>query len=88
MHPRVKENICAYNSELKLFVEARRLLKGKILACWCSPLSCHGDVLAEIANSDDFKYLEVENNICPSVFVRNTSTQQQQQPTQRYVTQF
>lgn len=25
-------------------------LKGKILACWCSPKSCHGDVLAELAD--------------------------------------
>lgn len=23
-------------------------LKGKILGCWCKPLSCHGDVLAEL----------------------------------------
>lgn len=25
-------------------------LKGKILGCWCSPQSCHGDVLIELAN--------------------------------------
>lgn len=25
-------------------------LKGKILGCWCAPQSCHGDVLAELAN--------------------------------------
>lgn len=25
-------------------------LKGKILACWCAPLACHGDVLAELAD--------------------------------------
>lgn len=25
-------------------------LKGKILGCWCAPKSCHGDILAEIAN--------------------------------------
>jgi len=25
-------------------------LKGKDLACWCSPLPCHGDVLLELAN--------------------------------------
>lgn len=24
-------------------------LKGKTLACWCSPLRCHGDALAEMA---------------------------------------
>lgn len=26
-------------------------LKGKILGCFCKPKSCHGDILAEIANS-------------------------------------
>ena len=25
-------------------------LKGKILGCWCKPNSCHGDVLADLAN--------------------------------------
>ena len=28
-------------------------LKGKTLGCWCSPLSCHGDVLLELANKDE-----------------------------------
>lgn len=23
-------------------------LRGKILGCWCKPLSCHGDVLVEL----------------------------------------
>lgn len=26
-------------------------LRGKRLACWCSPKACHGDILAELANS-------------------------------------
>jgi hypothetical protein len=26
-------------------------LKGKRLACWCFPLPCHGDVLAELADA-------------------------------------
>lgn len=26
-------------------------LKNKILACYCKPLPCHGDILLEIANS-------------------------------------
>lgn len=26
-------------------------LKGKTLGCWCKPLSCHGDILAELADS-------------------------------------
>ena len=25
-------------------------LENKILGCWCKPLPCHGDVLAELAN--------------------------------------
>ena len=25
-------------------------LKNKVLACWCAPLECHGDVLLELAN--------------------------------------
>mgnify|MGYP001094793185 CR=1 FL=1 len=30
---------------------AKEELKGKVLACWCSPEACHGDVLARIANT-------------------------------------
>lgn len=25
-------------------------LKGKVLGCWCDPLTCHGDVLARLAS--------------------------------------
>jgi hypothetical protein len=25
-------------------------LRGKVLACWCSPRQCHGDTLARLAN--------------------------------------
>lgn len=25
-------------------------LRGKVLVCWCKPLACHGDVLAEMAD--------------------------------------
>lgn len=28
----------------------KRELKGKVLGCYCKPLPCHGDVLAEIAD--------------------------------------
>lgn len=28
-------------------------LKGKTIACWCSPLICHGHVLAEYANDPE-----------------------------------
>jgi hypothetical protein len=27
-------------------------LKGKTLVCWCTPLACHGDVLAALADSE------------------------------------
>jgi hypothetical protein len=27
-------------------------LRGKRLGCWCAPLPCHGDVLAEFVNRD------------------------------------
>ena len=30
--------------------QIRNELQGKVLGCWCSPLPCHGDVLARIAN--------------------------------------
>ena len=26
-------------------------LRGKTLGCWCTPLACHGDVLAELADA-------------------------------------
>ena len=37
----------------KLMAKAKRDLKGKVLACWCAPSACHGDVLAHIANEED-----------------------------------
>lgn len=36
------------NPDLK--ARARQELKGKVLACWCKPLACHGDILSEVAN--------------------------------------
>jgi hypothetical protein len=32
--------------------DARRELRGKRIACWCHPQQCHGDILAEIAESE------------------------------------
>jgi hypothetical protein len=29
---------------------AKKELKGKNLVCFCAPLSCHGDILLQIAN--------------------------------------
>lgn len=34
----------------ELVARARVELRGKVLGCYCAPLACHGDVLAEIAN--------------------------------------
>ena len=30
-------------------------LRGRVLACWCAPLECHGDVLARLANHPERK---------------------------------
>jgi hypothetical protein len=35
----------------ELVERAKRELKGKVLGCYCAPKLCHGDVLAEVANS-------------------------------------
>ena len=38
-----------------------KLLKGQTLGCWCKPLSCHGDVIAEICDDIlDFSRIEDE----------------------------
>ena len=34
----------------ELIAAAKKELRGKILACWCKPLDCHGDILLRIAN--------------------------------------
>lgn len=34
----------------ELVAMAKTELKGKVLACWCAPLACHGDILSKIAN--------------------------------------
>ena len=33
-----------------LVERVRRELGGKVLGCWCVPLPCHGDVLADVTN--------------------------------------
>lgn len=35
-----------------LIADAKKELKGKVLGCWCDPLSCHGEVLLKIANEE------------------------------------
>jgi hypothetical protein len=34
-----------------VFRTAVMLLKGKVLGCFCKPLACHGDVIADYLNS-------------------------------------
>mmetsp|Transcript_32430 Transcript_32430/g.54621 ORF Transcript_32430/g.54621 Transcript_32430/m.54621 type:complete len:467 (-) Transcript_32430:443-1843(-) len=39
-------------SKPELVLRAKAELRGKVLACWCSPKSCHAHVLAAVANDD------------------------------------
>ena len=34
----------------ELIEKVKKELKNRILGCFCSPLKCHGDILAKIAN--------------------------------------
>jgi hypothetical protein len=34
----------------QLVERARRELAGRVLGCYCAPLTCHGDILAAIAD--------------------------------------
>src|SRR5437867_8640568 len=36
-------------AQAALVERVRRELAGKVLGCWCAPLPCHGDVLADVA---------------------------------------
>ena len=38
----------------QLIEDAKTELKGKRLGCFCKPKACHGDVLASIANGEDW----------------------------------
>jgi len=49
------EAVEAYREWIKTqpkLLEDLHELKGKVLACWCKPASCHGDVLLELANEN------------------------------------
>lgn len=43
------QNLIKEHPELLTAIKAE--LKDKVLGCWCKPASCHGDVLAELADS-------------------------------------
>lgn len=51
------EVIAKFENYLKrkptLVNQAKLELKGKDLACFCSPKKCHGDILLKIANGDE-----------------------------------
>ncbi|UJR07318.1 hypothetical protein I4U23_011605 [Adineta vaga] len=36
----------------ELIARAKKELRGRVIACWCKPEACHGDILAEIADAD------------------------------------
>lgn len=44
--PRYEEHVRASPELMAALPE----LKGKVLACWCAPKPCHGDVLLRMAN--------------------------------------
>jgi len=52
-----EEVILAYRLWLQrhpeLIEQARRELRGQRLGCYCAPLPCHGDVLAEVADAPE-----------------------------------
>ncbi|MFI1767984.1 DUF4326 domain-containing protein [Streptomyces sp. NPDC020800] len=59
-----KKNRYSTRAEVKAMYRARLLehpelldlvpdLRGKTLACWCTPEPCHADVLAELADAGD-----------------------------------
>ena len=39
------------NGEGQYLLDDLYELKDKVLGCWCKPLSCHGDVLAELVET-------------------------------------
>lgn len=51
-----EEAVAAYRTWIMaqpdMLARARAELRGKVLGCWCKPQLCHGDVLAEIADSE------------------------------------
>ncbi len=40
--------ICSVVKANPLMMNQIKRLKGKTLVCWCKPLACHGDILAQL----------------------------------------
>eukprot|EP00761_Pharyngomonas_kirbyi_P013959 gb/GECH01013989.1/.p1 GENE.gb/GECH01013989.1/~~gb/GECH01013989.1/.p1 ORF type:complete len:115 (+),score=22.54 gb/GECH01013989.1/:1-345(+) len=38
----------------ELIEKVKKELPGKVLACWCAPKDCHGDVLSALANDPSY----------------------------------
>jgi hypothetical protein len=62
-----KQVIEAYRQYLyrspELMRAARKELKGQVLGCFCKPLACHGDVLADIADMSDSEFESLEERL-------------------------
>lgn len=43
-------------SDPELIELIKKELKGKILGCWCKPGTCHGDILAKVANESEHEF--------------------------------
>ena len=44
---------CDYIASKPELLAAVAELRGKVLGCWCAPKTCHGDVLAELADAGE-----------------------------------
>lgn len=44
------------------FRQAVRALRGKRIACWCSPLTCHAHVIAEYVNAEERAALSAQRD--------------------------
>lgn len=43
-------------NDIVLLRAVRKELQGQVLGCFCKPKSCHGDVLAKVANMTDNEF--------------------------------
>lgn len=42
--------VCEYPKRRAKVLKRLPELRGEVLACWCKPASCHGDILLKLAN--------------------------------------
>jgi hypothetical protein len=60
------DHLCSKPEQIKDL----RTLRGKTLACWCHPLSCHGDVLAWMSNLPNQRTFHVWSEVAFILFLR------------------